>query len=55
MLAFRRLNLRTVAIYTEPDAASSHVHLAERAFLLSGHPSKAYIDGYAGLRINYSK
>ncbi|KAJ9293813.1 hypothetical protein DTO271G3_7440 [Paecilomyces variotii] len=41
----KKLNLRTIAIYTEPDAASIHVHLADEAVLLSGTPSKAYIDG----------
>lgn len=41
----KRLNLRTIAVYTEPDAASTHVHLADEAFLLEGPPSKAYIDG----------
>lgn len=46
LLITRKLNIRTVAVYTEPDAASTHVHLADQAVLLSGHPSKAYIDGY---------
>ena len=32
-------------MYTEPDAASIHVHLADQAVLLSGAPSKAYLDG----------
>jgi urea carboxylase len=41
----KKLNLRTIAIYTEPDAASIHVHLADVAVLLSGSASKAYIDG----------
>ncbi|KAL3482000.1 allophanate hydrolase subunit 2-domain-containing protein [Aspergillus californicus] len=41
----RELGIRTVAVYTEPDAASTHVHLADQAILLSGPPSKAYIDG----------
>ncbi|KAI9932163.1 hypothetical protein MW887_009673 [Aspergillus wentii] len=41
----KKLNIRTVAVYTQPDAASTHVHLADHAVLLSGHPSKAYIDG----------
>ncbi|KAH3255526.1 hypothetical protein KXW23_009426 [Aspergillus fumigatus] len=41
----KKLNLRTIAIYTEPDAASIHVHLADVAVLLSGPASKAYIDG----------
>lgn len=43
------MNLRTIAIYTEPDAASIHVHLADEAVLLSGTASKAYIDGYVAL------
>ncbi|KAF9887062.1 hypothetical protein FE257_010556 [Aspergillus nanangensis] len=41
----KKLNLQTIAVYTEPDATSSHVHLADQAFLLTGQPSKAYIDG----------
>ncbi|KAL3467473.1 allophanate hydrolase subunit 2-domain-containing protein [Aspergillus heterothallicus] len=41
----KTLNIRTIAVYTEPDAASTHVHLADEAILLSGSPSKAYIDG----------
>ncbi|KAF7628638.1 hypothetical protein AFLA_003989 [Aspergillus flavus NRRL3357] len=41
----KKLNLRTIALYTEPDAASAHVQLADEAFLLDGPPSKAYIDG----------
>ncbi|GKZ88751.1 hypothetical protein AnigIFM59636_009284 [Aspergillus niger] len=41
----KKLNLRTVVVYTEPDAASTHVHLADEAVLLQGAPSKAYIDG----------
>ncbi|PYH96715.1 hypothetical protein BO71DRAFT_481822 [Aspergillus ellipticus CBS 707.79] len=41
----KKLNIRTVVVYTEPDAASTHVHLADKAVLLSGAPSKAYIDG----------
>ncbi|KAL4893788.1 allophanate hydrolase subunit 2-domain-containing protein [Aspergillus ambiguus] len=41
----KKLNIRSLAIYTEPDAASSHVHLADQAFRLSGPPSKAYLDG----------
>lgn len=43
--ASRKLNIRTVAVYTEPDAASTHVHLADQAVLLSGPPSRAYLDG----------
>ncbi|CEN62479.1 Putative Acetyl-/propionyl-coenzyme A carboxylase alpha chain [Aspergillus calidoustus] len=41
----KALNIRTIAVYTEPDAASTHVRLADEAILLSGSPSKAYIDG----------
>ncbi|PWY90071.1 hypothetical protein BO70DRAFT_330289 [Aspergillus heteromorphus CBS 117.55] len=40
----KKLNLRTIVVYTEPDAASTHVHLADEAVLLSGAPSRAYID-----------
>lgn len=45
LISYRKLNLRTVVVYTEPDAASTHVHLADEAVLLQGAPSKAYIDG----------
>lgn len=45
LISHRKLNLRTVVVYTEPDAASTHVHLADEAVLLQGAPSKAYIDG----------
>lgn len=41
----RRLNIRTIAIYTESDAASAHVTDADEAVLLSGPESKAYLDG----------
>ncbi|KAJ0425761.1 allophanate hydrolase subunit 2-domain-containing protein [Aspergillus carlsbadensis] len=41
----KALNIQTITVYTEPDAASTHVHLADEAILLSGSPSKAYIDG----------
>ncbi|KAL6237816.1 hypothetical protein BDW75DRAFT_238045 [Aspergillus navahoensis] len=41
----KKLNIRTIAVYTEPDPASTHVHLADEAFLLSGAPSRAYTDG----------
>ncbi len=43
----RALNIRTISIYTEADAASAHVGLADEAVLLEGADSKAYIDGYA--------
>jgi urea carboxylase len=41
----RRLNIHTIAIYTEADAASAHVTAADEAILLSGPESKAYLDG----------
>ncbi|CAL5871789.1 uncharacterized protein PFLUO_LOCUS6042 [Penicillium psychrofluorescens] len=41
----KKLNIQTIAIYTEPDAASTHVHLADKAVLLQGPPSKTYLDG----------
>lgn len=44
--AFRALNVRTIAIYTEPDAVSTHVSLADESVLLEGSPTKAYVDGY---------
>ena len=44
------MSIRTIAIYTEPDAASTHVSEADVAVLLPGSPAKAYIDGYEILR-----
>lgn len=41
----KKLGIKTVAIYTTADAASSHVGAADVAVLLSGADSKAYIDG----------
>ena len=41
----RSLDIRTIAIYTEPDAASTHVSQADVAVLLPGNPAKAYLDG----------
>lgn len=41
----RVLKLRTIAVYTEADAASAHVAAADEAVLLSGPDSKAYLDG----------
>jgi urea carboxylase len=38
-------NIRTVAIYTQADAASIHVSTADEAVLLSGPDAKAYLDG----------
>src|SRR2546423_13474313 len=41
----KTLKLRTIAIYTEADAASAHVTAADEAILLAGPDSKAYLDG----------
>ena len=41
----RSLGIRTIAIYTEPDAASTHVSQADVAVLLPGSPANAYLDG----------
>ena len=41
----RRLGVRTVAIYTEPDSASQHVAQADESHLLEGDATRAYLDG----------
>ena len=41
----KKLNIYTVAIYTETDATSTHIAAADEAVLLSGPESKAYLDG----------
>lgn len=41
----RRLGIRTVAIYTEPDSASQHVAQADESHLLTGDATRAYLDG----------
>lgn len=41
----KALNIRTIAIYTEADAASAHVAVADEAILLTEPDSKAYLDG----------
>ena len=43
--SFRSLGIRTIAVYTEPDAASTHVSQADVAVLLPGSPANAYLDG----------
>ncbi|KAL2351385.1 allophanate hydrolase subunit 2-domain-containing protein [Cryomyces antarcticus] len=41
----KSLNIRTISIYSEADAASRHVSVADEAVLLSGSNSTAYTDG----------
>lgn len=41
----KNLGIKTISVYTEPDAASKHVSDADEAYLLSGTPSTAYTDG----------
>ncbi|KAI4120749.1 MAG: hypothetical protein LQ338_006790, partial [Usnochroma carphineum] len=41
----KRLGIRTIAVYTEADAASSHVVQADVPVLLSRGNSKGYLDG----------
>ncbi|KAL8684892.1 MAG: hypothetical protein Q9218_008083 [Villophora microphyllina] len=40
----KKLGIKTIAIYTEADAASSHVTEADIPVLLSGGASKGYLD-----------
>ncbi|EXJ80438.1 acetyl-CoA/propionyl-CoA carboxylase [Capronia coronata CBS 617.96] len=40
----KSIGIRTIAIYTEPDAPSAHVSLADTAVLLKGSPATAYLD-----------
>ena len=46
-LVCRKLNIRTIAIYIEADAASSHVIEADVSVLLSGGNAKGYLDRWA--------
>ncbi|KAL8698767.1 MAG: hypothetical protein Q9201_006398 [Fulgogasparrea decipioides] len=41
----RKLGIGTIAVYTEADAASSHVTQADTPILLSSKDSKGYLDG----------
>jgi urea carboxylase len=51
----KRLKIHTIAIYTEADAASAHVAVADEAILLSGPESKAYLDGEQIIKIAVSQ
>ncbi|KAF9891714.1 hypothetical protein FE257_003726 [Aspergillus nanangensis] len=43
--ARRKLGIRTVAVYTQLDAESEHVRLADETVCLEGEARSAYIDG----------
>ncbi|KAI4653784.1 hypothetical protein J4E93_001551 [Alternaria ventricosa] len=47
----KRLGIKTIAIYSEADAASQHVRDADEAVLLAGSNATAYTDEAAVLRI----
>jgi urea carboxylase len=47
----KRLRVKTIAIYSEADAASQHVRDADEAVLLPGNNATAYTDEAAVLRI----
>ncbi|KAM0810637.1 putative Urea amidolyase [Seiridium cardinale] len=49
--ACRELGVRSVAIFTNADATSLHVSLADEAILLPGSEGTAYTDGHAILEI----
>ncbi|KAH7067028.1 allophanate hydrolase subunit 2-domain-containing protein [Paraphoma chrysanthemicola] len=51
----KRLNIRTIAIYSEADAASQHVRDADEAVLLPGSNATAYTDEDAILKIAKEK
>ncbi|KAJ6150825.1 urea amidolyase [Penicillium chermesinum] len=49
--AARKLGIRTISIYTDPDSESEHVRAADHAVLLEGDARAAYIDGDQIIRI----
>ncbi|KAI8936168.1 hypothetical protein NX059_006602 [Plenodomus lindquistii] len=51
----KKLNIETIAIYSEADAASQHVRDADEAVLLPGSNATAYTEGDAILRIAREK
>ncbi|KAL5375797.1 hypothetical protein DPSP01_010904 [Paraphaeosphaeria sporulosa] len=51
----RKLNIRTIAIYSEADAASQHVRDADEAVLLPGSNATAYTEEESILRIAKEK
>lgn len=51
----KALDIRTIAIYTAADAASTHVSTADEAVPLSGPDAKAYLDGHQIVEIAKSR
>ncbi|RAR01029.1 pyruvate carboxylase subunit a [Stemphylium lycopersici] len=51
----KKLNIKTIAIYSEADAASQHVRDADEAVLLPGSNATAYTDEEAVLQIAKEK
>ncbi|KAF5848147.1 hypothetical protein GGP41_005603 [Bipolaris sorokiniana] len=51
----KKLNIKTIAIYSEADAASQHVRDADEAVLLPGSNATAYTDADAVLQIAKDK
>ena len=51
----RKLGIKSIAIYSEADAASQHVRDADEAILLPGSNATAYTDEEAVLRIAKEK
>ncbi|EMD92957.1 hypothetical protein COCC4DRAFT_139298 [Bipolaris maydis ATCC 48331] len=51
----KKLNIKTIAIYSEADAASQHVRDADEAVLLPGSNATAYTDADAVLKIAKDK
>ncbi|KAL6702391.1 hypothetical protein ACN47E_002342 [Coniothyrium glycines] len=51
----KTLNIKTIAIYSEADAASQHVRDADEAVLLPGSNATAYTDEHAILNIAKSR
>jgi urea carboxylase len=51
----KRLGIKTIAIYSEADAASQHVQDADEAVLLPGSNATAYTDEVAVLQIAKEK
>ncbi|EUC48148.1 hypothetical protein COCMIDRAFT_88057 [Bipolaris oryzae ATCC 44560] len=51
----KKLNIKTIAIYSEADAASQHVRDADDAVLLPGSNATAYTDADAVLKIAKDK